>query len=67
MRDPLRLDQRRGVDRDAEPVEVLGDAGDELGTAAAGVEILDPQQESCRGGAADGGAIRVAKVEPARR
>ena len=67
MRDPPRLDQRHGVDGDAEPVEVLADAGDELGAAAAGIKILDPQQESCRGGAADGGAIRVAKVEPARR
>jgi hypothetical protein len=30
---------------DAEPVQILEDAADELGPAAAGVQILDPQSE----------------------
>ena len=31
--------------RKAKPIEVLEDSRNELGTAAAGIEVLDPQQE----------------------
>jgi hypothetical protein len=65
--DAGRLHQRRGVDGDAEPGEVLFDCGDEVGAAATRVEILDPQQETVGGGAAERGAKRMAKVEAARR
>lgn len=40
-----RLDDLPIVVTDAEPFKVLENAVDELGTAAAGVEILDPEQE----------------------
>ncbi len=41
----LRLDQHRLVPIEAQPAQILEDAVDELGPAAALVEILDPQQE----------------------
>ena len=40
-----RLDQRHGIGRNAQPREILVDRVDELGTTAARIEILDPEQE----------------------
>ena len=67
VRDALRLDQRRRVGRDPEPRQILHDPRDEFGAAAAGVEILDPQQETLPRRAREHRAIGVAKVEAARR
>ena len=56
--------------RDAEPAQILEDPVDELGPAAAGVEILDPQQESpplAAPGMAERGGIGMAEVQPAGR
>ena len=44
-RSALRLNDRLVVRRQAEPGQVLENAADKLRAAAAGVEILDPQQE----------------------
>jgi hypothetical protein len=67
-----RLDQRLAVVGKAEPVEVGENRPDELGPAAARVEILDPQQPSPARGARRGMAERrrkgMAEVEqPGRR
>jgi hypothetical protein len=56
---------------EAEPFEILENAIDELRTAAARVQILDPQPELAgagpRTGMAQYGRIGMAQVEPARR
>ena len=68
---PMRLDDRLAVDGKAEPGQILENAVDELGAAAAGVEILDPKQESPAAGARMGMAQRrrkgMAQVQPAGR
>ena len=48
---PLGLDDRLGVKVEAQPGQILVNALDKLQTAAAGVEILDPQQEFPAAGA----------------
>ena len=67
----LRLDDGLSVVLEAKPGEVLENLLDELRPAAAGVEILDPQQELPAAGARMGMAQRrrkgVAEVQPARR
>ena len=60
LRQMLALPADRAIGRKAEPGHVLDDGGLELGAAAAGVDVLDPQQEaasglvSSRSGAAEG-------------
>ena len=55
----------------SQPGEVLENPVDELGAAAARVEVFDPQQEEAAAGAcvgvAERGGKRVAQVKPARR
>ena len=63
----MRLDDGLAVVREAEPCQVLENAFDEFGAAAARVEILDPQQESTSAGprvsVAKSGRKRMAEVE----
>jgi len=55
---------------EAKPGQILEDAGDELGAASAGVEILNPDEELPAAGARMGMAERrrkgMAKVKPSR-
>ena len=56
---------------EAEPGEVLENAVDEFKPAAAGIEILDPEQEFSAAGPGQGMAKRsrigMSQVEPSRR
>ena len=67
---PLRLHDRFAVPCEAEPLQVLVNALDELGSAAPWVEILDPEQELAAAGARMGVAYRrresMAEMEPSR-
>ena len=67
----VRLDDCPIVVMDAEPFKVLENAVDELETAAAGVEILDPEQEFSAAISCDGMAQRrrigMSQVEPSGR
>lgn len=66
----LRLDDRLSVMPKPEPVEILENGFDEFGTTAAGIEILDPEQELAAAGSGEGMADRrrigVAQVKPSR-
>src|SRR5688572_7423918 len=68
---PTRLDDRLAIPPQAEPAQILEYALDELGPAAAGVEILDPQTEAsarrARRQMTQRRRISMAKVQPARR
>ena len=65
----FRLNDWFTVDGKSQPGEVLEDAGDEFGAAAAGIEILDPEAEPASAGARMGMADHcrkcMAKVQPA--
>jgi hypothetical protein len=67
----FRLNYCHTVVAEAEPIEVLENPIDELRTATAGIEILDPQQElpaaGSRQGMAQGRRIGVPQVKPSRR
>ena len=67
----LRLDDGLSVVLEAKPGEVLENPLDELRPAAAGVEILDPEQEFSAAISCDGMAQRrrigMSQVEPSRR
>ena len=63
----LRLDDRRAVDRDPEPVEVLGNAVNEFCATPARIKVLNPEQEALPARAAKRGRIGMAKMEAPRR
>src|SRR5258707_12548964 len=70
-RGALGLDDRWPIPCEAEPMQVLFNARNELGAAARPVEVFDPQQELtaalARRGVADDGAKRMAEMEPPGR
>ena len=65
-----RLDHRLAIVGQAQPLQILENAVDELRAAAAGIEILDPQAELAAAGPRMGMAqhrrIGMAEVEPSR-
>jgi hypothetical protein len=63
----MGLEQRRRIGSDPQPDEVVNDTSDKFGPAAAGIKILDSQQEALSRSAPKRGAKCMAKVKPARR
>lgn len=67
----LRLDNFPSVMAEAQPFEILQNGCDELGPAAARIEIFDPEQELpaavSGGGMAERRRISVTQVEPSGR
>ena len=64
---PLRLDQGLAVPMDAEPGQIFLYAVDELGPAAPGVEIFDPQPEPIACLPADRRRISMTEVQSTGR
>jgi hypothetical protein len=68
---PLGLDDRRAVNGQPQPIDVLEDAIDEFGSASARVQILDPQAKLAparpRMGMAQDGRKGMAEMEAAGR
>ena len=67
----LRLHHRRLVPLKPQPAQVFEDAVDELGPAAAGVEILDPEAKAAAArpgmGMTKRGREGMAEMQPSRR
>jgi hypothetical protein len=64
---PCRLHQHLAVPGDPQPAHILENAVDELGPAAAGVEVLDPQPKAIPGLPAKRRRIGMAQMQPPRR
>src|SRR5262245_3905425 len=69
--DTLRLDDRRAVEIEAQPLQILDDAFEKFWSAAARVEILDPDAERARAcpsmGVTDDRRKSMAQVQAAGR